>query len=157
MGSERGIGLGFRNRKCGIRMAERRIQMFNPELFYNTARQTHHSKLRNHTVFDPAAEGELFTFVFAEKGRGRIGWGPFHDQGIFVSIIVRNRPSNLKSQRIIKGLGPLIASPHLRLHLFRPGSLHRPEEEFRGNASPSMMRVDRNRKDMPVQREDDIG
>ena len=80
---------------------------------------------------------------------------PLNDQSIFVAIIVRNPSGHLKPHVRIEGLSSLIASSHLCPHLLKRGSLHRPLKELSPDAFSSMMRMDSDRKDVPVLGEND--
>ena len=94
--------------------------------------------------------------TFPEISRFANGRSPLNDQGIFISIVVRNHTRNLKSYLGIKGLGSLIASSHLCPNPFKTGSLHRPLEEFPPDAFSSMVGVDGDRNNMAVLSKDDI-
>ncbi len=84
------------------------------------------------------------------------GWSPSDDQGIFISIIVRNQTHHLKFKIGVEGLRPEITPSDFRPYLLKMGSIHGPSEKAGPDAFSSMKRVDSNRDDMPLLREDDI-
>jgi len=84
------------------------------------------------------------------------GWRPLKDQGIFIPIIVRNQTHNLKFQLGIKGMRSDIASSHFCPYLLKVRGIHSPSEKSGPNAFSPMLRVNRDRDDMSVLREDDI-
>jgi len=81
---------------------------------------------------------------------------PLDDQGIFISIIVRNQTRNLEFQLRIKSLRSKIAYPHFCPYLFKVWSIHSPSEKSGPNAFSSMVWVNGNRDHMPVFGEDDV-
>jgi hypothetical protein len=81
---------------------------------------------------------------------------PFNDQGIFISIVVRDDTCDLKSHTEIEGLGPLIALSYLCPDLFKARSVQCPFEEFFSNSFSSMLKVDSDGDDMTILREDDV-
>jgi hypothetical protein len=84
------------------------------------------------------------------------GWNPLDDQGIFISIIVRNETHYLKFQLGVKRLRCEITSSYFCPYLLKVRSIHDSSEKAGPDAFSSMSGVNGNRDDMPVLREDDI-
>src|SRR4030042_6650895 len=84
------------------------------------------------------------------------GRNPLNDQGIFVSIVVRDPVRYLKSHLTIKPLRSLIAPSHLCPYLLNRRGLHHPLEKLGANAFFSMLRENGNRDNMSVLRENNI-
>src|SRR4030042_669488 len=84
------------------------------------------------------------------------GRNPLNDQGIPISIVVRDPVRYLKSHLEVKRLRSLIAPSHLCPYLFNTRGLHHPLEKLGPNAFSSMLRENGNRDNMSVPRENDI-
>jgi len=84
------------------------------------------------------------------------GAGPLDDQGVFISIIVRNETHHLKPHPGIKGLCSDIASSHFRPHFLKMWSIHHSPKKSGADAFSSMLWVNCNRDHMPILGEDDI-
>src|SRR4030042_4926926 len=100
-------------------------------------------------------------FIQANLGaKGLIGFSggrnPLNDQGILISIVVRDPARYLKSHLEVKRLRSLIAPSHLCPYLFNTRGLHHPLEKLGPNAFSPMLRENGNRADMSVLRENDI-
>ncbi len=95
----------------------------------------------------------LASDFLASAGEGR---NPLDDQGIFISIIVRNQTHNLKFHLGIKGLRSEITSSHFCPYLLEVRNAHGPSKKSGPDAFSSMAGMNRNRDHMPILREDDI-